>query len=209
MEFSFNQEEVVIKTKQGTRTFRLEEHSNEAFDQYLEQNAILFDRAISKLRDVDRKKSAADPDELEAIRMEVTNKSAEMVAQLLIPVDPQTPIDAAWARQNLSWRMREAIINKQNDLDGVEVVKDQSFLVTRALATNIYSIRMQMNRIQVEPETSSQMQADLDSNSMTDTKSNSTIESESSQASPPETAEQQEHVSIDDLEIDGDGFALA
>lgn len=201
MELSFNRENLEIQTRSGVRKFYLQEHTNEEFDEYLEKSSIVLDRAIAKLRDMSKefgKGNPVDPEELHLLKKAVAESSSSLVAELLHPDDqpnPLPPVTAEWVRGNLSWRMRESIINKQNELDGVETVKDQSFLVETALVKNYLSIKIELNRIKLDP---SQV---IRSQSMTD--------SENLPGLVIETPEQSEHVSIDELEIDGDGFVQA
>lgn len=201
MELSFNRENLEIQTRSGVRKFYLQEHTNEEFDEYLEKSSIVLDRAIAKLRDMSKefgKGNPVDPEELHLLKKAVAESSSSLVAELLHPDDqpnPLPPVTAEWVRGNLSWRMRESIINKQNELDGVETVKDQSFLVETALVKNYLSIKIELNRIKLDP---SQV---IRSQSMTD--------SENLPGLVIETPEQSEHVSIDELEIDDDGFVQA
>lgn len=201
MELSFNRENLEIQTRSGVRRFYLQEHTNEEFDEYLEKSSIVLDRAIAKLRDMSKEFSSGnhvDPEELHLLKKAVAESSSSLVAELLHPDDqpnPLPPVTAEWVRGNLSWRMRESIINKQNELDGVETVKDQSFLVETALVKNYLSIKIELNRIKLDP---SQV---IRSQSMTD--------SENLPGLVIETPEQSEHVSIEELEIDEDGFVQA
>lgn len=201
MELSFNRENLEIQTRSGVRKFYLQEHTNEEFDEYLEKSSIVLDRAIAKLRDMSKefgKGNPVDPEELHLLKKAVAESSSSLVAELLHPDDqpnPLPPVTAEWVRGNLSWRMRESIINKQNELDGVETVKDQSFLVETALVKNYLSIKIELNRIKLDP---SQI---IRSQSMTD--------SENLPGLVIETPEQSEHVSIEELEIDEDGFVQA
>lgn len=198
MDLSFNREKIELATRSGKRTFYLEEHTNEEFDVYLEESSIVLDRAIARLREISDSLSDGnkpDPEELNFLKAAVAETSSALVAKLLHPADEPAalpPVDAKWVRANLSWRMRESIINKQNELDGVETVKDQSFLVETALIKNYYSIKLELNRLNLASQA---------------IRSRLTSDSESSQVLETDNQEQQEYVSIDELETDVDGFA--
>lgn len=195
MDFSFAEEPVKIKTKDGVREFKLVEHTTDEFELYLESISITFDRAISKLGEVNKQLVAgqkvlgeSDMQEIKDLKEVVAKASSEIVAKLLHPADELPKVSSAWVRANLSWKMREQIMDKQNELDGVETVQDQSFLVEKSLMMSYYGLKAEANRIP------------------TPTKSRSTNEFESSPVSPPEIQQPSDHVSVDDLELDDDGF---
>jgi len=207
LEFNFEPVEITPKGSKTSMKFRLEEHTSEEFDVYMERSSLAADRAISELNLVNDKIRSKDyqnldPEKFKELQAVLEDSSLELVASILIPEAGGSRVDSAWVKKNLSWPMREAILNKQNELDGVEKVKDQSFLVQKALRANYLYTKQALEQHRLSVAIPDQTPASLLSSLLP----NSADSPELEQLMTQEPQEQPEHVSIDELETDEDGL---
>ena len=206
-------EQVTITPPKGgtKRTFLLIEHTGEELDQYIEETSKVYDRAIENLRESQRAINfghVPDPQEaadlLYKVKEEVAEHSAELIVSLLHPTDGLVSIDSQWIRKNTTRRTREKILNAQNELDGIETVQDQSFLIERQAQLTALQILRQANH----PTSNLVLNSDSPEDS-TPTITSSIPESqkwpESPQAARTVILPDSEHVSIEDINIVDDG----
>lgn len=203
-------EPVEFKAK-GTgevRKFTLMEHTGKELDQYIIDSSEIYDTALEKLRDLgDNSNLTADV--LVQIKNEIAEHSSGLIAKLLLP-DGGHSINAEWVYHNLTRRQRGMILDKQNDLNGIETVKDQGFLIERLALTNSLAIRREAKRLNSIPA-SPTGQDDLTLlENLKEQLAPSIPGSESSPESEVnyriETVEPSNHVGIDELEPDEDGL---
>jgi len=148
MFLSHEEEQVEIKTKSGsTRKFKLIEHTGDELDKYIEQTASRYDEAIETMQLAQKKLQYGqklDSQLLFKIKEEIAEQSADLIASLLHPDDGLDPVNAAWVRKNTTRRWREKILDRQNELDGLETIKDQAFLIERGALIAALQVRQAM-----------------------------------------------------------------
>jgi len=145
MFLNHEEEEVEIKTRHGvTRKFKLVEHTCEELDSYIELTASKYDDAIEQMRIAQRSLQygqTVDSQILFDVKEQIAEHSADIVANLLKDFDGGGPVTASWIRKNTTRKMREKIMNKQNEIDGIETVQDQSFLIERGALIAAIQVR--------------------------------------------------------------------
>lgn len=145
MFLNHNEEPVEIKIKCGsTRKFKLVEHTGNELDRYIEKTASKYDEAIEQMRIAQRSiqyGQEIDESVLMKVKDQVAEESASIIAELLIPDDGNERVDGDWVRRNTTRRMREQILLKQNELDGIETIQEQSFLIERGALIAALQVR--------------------------------------------------------------------
>lgn len=152
----FEERLVEIKTPNGVRTFRLQEHTCEQTDQWIMDNSVTYEQAREQLQvlQMDLKRNQdhfedyyQNPDQppplfqfsmteeqLEIVRQEIAEHSSNVLARCLLPADNLQPVDGKWVRDNLTRKTRERLIQIQNELNGLEEIKsDHGFLLERGI----------------------------------------------------------------------------
>ena len=166
--FLNHEEELVeIKTKGGiTRKFKLIEHTCEELDAYIELTASKYDEAIEQMRIAQRSLNfgqTVDAKTLFEVKEQIAEHSADIVASLLKDFDGSGSVTASWIRKNTTRKMREKIMNKQNEIDGIETVQDQSFLIERgALIAAIQVRQASLQKTTQEHVPIDELEAELD-----------------------------------------------
>lgn len=148
MFLSHQEEPIEIKTKGGiTRKFKLVEHTCEEIDAYIEATASNYDSAIEEMRLAQRSLEYGknvDAEVLFAVKQRVAEHSSNIIAELLNDDDGNGKVTGEWVRKNTTRKMREKILDKQNELDGIETVQDQSFLIERGALIAALQVRQAM-----------------------------------------------------------------
>lgn len=167
MFLAHEEEPVEIKTKDGiVRKFKLVEHTGEELDTYIELTASKYDDAIEQMRTAQRALNfgqTVDAQVLFDVKEQIAEHSADIVANLLKDADGGGSVNASWIRRNTTRKMREKIMNKQNEIDGIETVQDQSFLIERgALIAAIQVRQASLQKMTQEHVPIDELEAELD-----------------------------------------------
>ena len=205
MLLEIGQEPITWQSRDKTqkRSFILVEHTSEELESYQEKQATKYDSALELLRKtsidlqygrVDQSHGDQVLDSLRSIKDHVAENSASLIAELLHPTDGESPVDERWVRRNMTRRQREQILDKQDELDGVERIKEQSFLIERSITLTI---------VQVTQAIAQQAQKNLTPPTLA--LASSIQEYESLRESLQEN-QQEDHVPIDELETMPDGM---
>lgn len=134
-DMEFEQQEVRIKIGDASRKFILREMSADRAVQWEEDNVkMIQDIVTGEVRPLFK---SDDPSEYRRVRELIQEVGAKLLADLLIPQDGDSPATPNLCRKHLSYRHRVWLLNRQIELNGQEVAKDSTFLLTKAISLRL------------------------------------------------------------------------